>query len=203
MFCNEPKILIAVYNDELALNQIKKLVESNDDGEDSVTGTKDRSVNIVSWSEKVWLDQKKAGNINDKVLFLGKIKGSEKLIPVVDIKFDMHGVKYGWAGNQAIIWTDVDILKEKEAYYNFLNELKELPIPDVLKTQSKKHSIITHVSPNQSGLSGVISGLASLGIDFGLQIKDAVADKQTKRKQMLFFGIIKLYCNHLEEFMCS
>lgn len=89
MFYNDPKTLIAVYKDELALNQIKKLVESNDDSADSITGTKDGSVNIVSWSENVWLDQKKAGNINDKVLFLGEIKGSEKLIPVVDIKFDI------------------------------------------------------------------------------------------------------------------
>lgn len=203
MFYNDPKTLIAVYKDELALNQIKKLVESNDDSADSITGTKDGSVNIVSWSENVWLDQKKAGNINDKVLFLGEIKGSEKLIPVVDIKFDMHGVKYGWAGNQAIIWTDVDALKEKEVYYDFLNELKELPIPDVLKTQSKKHSLVSHVSHNSSGLSGVISSLASFGIDLGLQVKDAISDKQTKRKQMLFFGIIKFYSNHLEEFMCS
>ena len=44
--------------------------------------TTDDSINIVSWTEKVWLGNKKAGNIKDKVLFLGEIKGTDKLIPV-------------------------------------------------------------------------------------------------------------------------
>ena len=202
MFYNEPKTLIVVYKDELALNQIKKLVETNDDkNHDTVVGTKDGSVNIVSWSEKIWLDQKKAGNINSKVLFLGEIKGYEKLIPVVDIKFDMYGVKYGWAGNQAIIWVNVDALKDKEVYNDFLKDLNELPIPSTLKNESKKHSLISHVPTNNSGLSSIISAVATFGIDAGLLIKDAVSDKQTKKKQMLFYGIIKLYNDHLEEFM--
>lgn len=66
-----PKTLIVVYKDEMLMNQLKKLVETNDD-----------SINIVSWTEKVWLGNKKAGNIKDKVLFLGEIKGTDKLIPV-------------------------------------------------------------------------------------------------------------------------
>lgn len=78
-----PKTLIVVYKDEMLMNQLKKLVETNDDSEsgDSV-GTTDDSINIVSWTEKVWLGNKKAGNIKDKVLFLGEIKGTDKLIPV-------------------------------------------------------------------------------------------------------------------------
>ncbi len=60
---NEKKTLIVVYKNELMLNQLKKLVETNDDGEgDNIVGTRDGSVQIVAWTESVWKDQKKAGN---------------------------------------------------------------------------------------------------------------------------------------------
>ena len=78
-----PKTLIVVYKDEMLMNQLKKLVETNDDSESGdIVGTTDDSINIVSWTEKVWLGNKKAGNIKDKVFFLGEIKGTDKLIPV-------------------------------------------------------------------------------------------------------------------------
>lgn len=78
-----PKTLIVIYKDEMLMNQLKKLVETNDDSESGdIVGTTDDSINIVSWTEKVWLGNKKAGNIKDKVLFLGEIKGTDKLIPV-------------------------------------------------------------------------------------------------------------------------
>lgn len=54
----------------------------------------------------MWLDNKKAGNIQGKILFLGDIKGTDELIPVLDIKFDNYGVKYGFAGNQAVLFAD-------------------------------------------------------------------------------------------------
>lgn len=79
------------------------MVETNDDiGETQVVGTRDNSINIVAWTEKVWLSNKKAGNI----------KGSDALIPVVNVKFNDCGVKYGWAGNQAAIFLDCDNIKE-------------------------------------------------------------------------------------------
>ena len=60
MFFTEPTTLIVVYKDELLVNQLKKLVETKDDeNEDTAVGTKDGSVNIVSWSEKVWLERKR------------------------------------------------------------------------------------------------------------------------------------------------
>ena len=64
------KTLIVVCKDEMLINQLKKFVETNDDKNvDSIVGTIDGSVNIVSWDEKTWIANKKAGNINDKVLF--------------------------------------------------------------------------------------------------------------------------------------
>ena len=65
----ETKTLIVVYKDELMLNQLKKLIETKDDSEtDGVVGVTDESVRIVAWTEKVWRDQKKAGNIMPRVL---------------------------------------------------------------------------------------------------------------------------------------
>lgn len=45
------------------------------------------------------MENKKAGNIQGKILFLGDIKGTDKLVPVLDVKFNECGVKYGWGGN--------------------------------------------------------------------------------------------------------
>ncbi|MBQ8984115.1 MAG: hypothetical protein IJ079_11080 [Lachnospiraceae bacterium] len=78
------------------MNQLKKMVETHDDSENGVVGTKDDSINIVSWTEKVWLGNKKAGNIQGKILFLGEIKGTDKLIPVIDV--NLMNVVSGSAG---------------------------------------------------------------------------------------------------------
>lgn len=126
------KTLIVVYKDEMLINQLKKMVETNDDiGETQVVGTRDNSINIVAWTEKVWLSNKKAGNIKDKVLFLGDIKGSDALIPVVNVKFNDCGVKYGWAGNQAAIFLDWDNIKE--SYPLLIKKLSKLPVPEIIK----------------------------------------------------------------------
>jgi hypothetical protein len=46
------KTLIVVYKDELLMNQLKKMVETHDDNEQGVIGTRDDSINIVSWTER-------------------------------------------------------------------------------------------------------------------------------------------------------
>ena len=118
-----PKTLIVVYKDEMLMNQLKKLVETNDASESGdIVGTTDDSINIVSWTEKVWIGNKKAGNIKDKVLFLGEIKGTDKLIPVIDVVFDDCGVKFGWAGNQAILYSEIKALNDRDAYISFLGK---------------------------------------------------------------------------------
>ena len=127
------KTLIVVYKDELLMNQLKKMVETHDDNEQGVIGTRDDSINIVSWTEKVWLGNKKAGNIQGKILFLGEIKGTDKLIPVIDVKFDECGVKFGWAGNQAVVYVDPKVLTTREDYDAFLEKLSALPVPSFLK----------------------------------------------------------------------
>ena len=139
---NETKSLIVVYKDELLLNQLRKLVETKDDTEDAVVGVKDGSVKIVSWNEKMWLGQKKNGTINNKVLFIGDIKETDKLIPVLDVKFEKHGVMYGWAGNQAVLTCDPKKLSAEE-YQEFLREIENLDIPEAIKKANRIEDEVT------------------------------------------------------------
>lgn len=203
MFYPEPKTLIVVCKDEMLVNQLRKLVETKDDeNEENIVGTRDGSVRIVSWFEKIWLDQKKAGNINDKVLLLGDIKDTDKLIPVIDVKFDDFGVKYGWAGNQAVIAIEPKVLKKKENYNAFLEKLNMLPVPEFVKNERE-------TTPKDKAVkAGVLAGMAIgfgliglLGTGATMLTNNAFKDKAMVKRQMLFYGVINLYNNHLEEFM--
>ena len=133
MFFNEPQqtTLIVVCKDELLINQLKKYVETNDDkDEENVVGTKDGSVKIVAWNEKVWLDNKKAGNIASKVLLIGNVKGVDKLIPIIDVKYNEYGIKYGWAGNQAILIVDPKALSNEADYDAFFEALQKTAVSE-------------------------------------------------------------------------
>ena len=148
------KTLIVVYKDELLMNQLKKMVETHDDAH-GIIGTRDDSISIVSWSEKVWLDNKKAGNIQGKILFLGDIKGTDKLIPVIDVKFDECGIKFGWAGNQAVVYADPKILTTREDYDAFLEKLSDLPVPNFLKVA--KESMVATGTDNVTAVTSEMS----------------------------------------------
>ncbi len=196
----EPQTLIVVYKDELHVNQLKKLVETKDDCDsETAIGTKDGSVQIVAWTEKIWLKQKEKGNINNKVLFLGGIKGTDRLIPVIDIVFDQYGVKYGWAGNQAIIWIEPKALDDEESYKAFLEQLRALPVPKSLKSGlTETYGVSVKPAP---GKNGFWTALVALGTNIALATKNAFSNKKLVKQQMLLFGIINLYNKDLERFM--
>lgn len=237
---SQAKTLIVVYKDEMLLNQLKKLVESNDDASDgAVFGTTDDSINIVSWTEKVWLNNKTAGNIKDKVLFLGEIKGTDKLTPVVDIKFDKHGVKFGWAGNQAVLFVDPKVINTTIDYEAFLKELAQQPVPEIIKNGNKAKSttnsdegqqdaesiaaempIVVDEAPKiketkegkfaffkkakaaiETGADNVANALKKAGDNAAEFATDLFRDKAMVRRQMLFYGVVKLYEDGLESFM--
>ncbi len=188
----EPQTLIVVYKDELVLNHLKKLVETNDDKEGEIVGTEDGSVTIVSWTEKVWLENKRAGTIDSKVLLIGKIKGADKLEPVIDVKFDEWGIKYGWAGKQALIKVDEWAIK-KEEYQRFLENFKEKTLP-----QKEKENVPIKVV--KKGGIAVLFGLVGLGGSF---LVDFFKDKAKLRQQLFLYGILNFYENDLETFMKS
>jgi len=187
---NQAKTLIVVYKDEMVVNQLKKLVETNDDvDEETIVGTKDGMVKIVSWNEKVWLSQKKTGTIDSKVLFVGDIKGTDKLIPIIDTKFDKYGIKFGWAGKQAIISVDQKALLKKEDYDSFFNELIDLPVTDFLKENQVKENEPKKIGKFNVSIPDIVS--------------DLFVDTAKVKRQMYFYGVIKTYNEYLNEFMNS
>ena len=216
------KTLIVVYKDELLMNQLKKMIETNDDAEDAVIGTKDDSINIVSWTEKVWLGNKKAGNIQGKILFLGDIKGTDKLIPVLDVKFDYRGVKYGWAGNQAVLYVELEELTNREIYDEFLKKMSELPIPSFLKTMNedvventgedsvaeivKQEGVDDKKNPaflnaTKKVLESGVDVFEKIGKNIAVKSEEIFRSKSLMKRQMLFYGAVHFYWNGLENFM--
>ena len=222
------KTLIVVYKDELLMNQLKKMVETHDDNDESVVGTRDDSINIVSWTEKVWNGNKKAGNIQGKILFLGDIKGTDKLIPVIDVKFDDCGVKYGWAGNQAVLFVDPKALTDRKAYDDFLQKLSELPVPSFLKTM-KDNVVATGSDPESESVEDIevlsedgkvvkpkvpkfikaaqkaietgAEAVGKVGNQVAARSEEIFRNKNLMKRQMLFYGVIHLYNDGLEKFM--
>lgn len=222
------KTLIVVYKDELLMNQLKKMVETHDDNDESVVGTRDDSINIVSWTEKVWNGNKKAGNIQGKILFLGDIKGTDKLIPVLDVKFDDCGVKYGWAGNQAVLFVDPKALTDRKAYDEFLQKLSELPVPSFLKTM-KDNVVATGSDPESESVEDIevlsedgkvvkpkvpkfikaaqkaietgAEAVGKVGNQVAARSEEIFRNKNLMKRQMLFYGVIHLYNDGLEKFM--
>lgn len=222
------KTLIVVYKDELLMNQLKKMVETHDDNDESVVGTRDDSINIVSWTEKVWNGNKKAGNIQGKILFLGDIKGTDKLIPVLDVKFDDCGVKYGWAGNQAVLFVDPKTLTDRKAYDEFLQKLSELPVPSFLK-RMKDNVVATGLDPESESVEDIevlsedgkvvkpkvpkfikaaqkaieigAEAVGKVGNQVAARSEELFRNKNLVKRQMLFYGVIHLYNDGLEKFM--
>lgn len=222
------KTLIVVYKDELLMNQLKKMVETHDDNDESIVGTRDDSINIVSWTEKVWNGNKKAGNIQGKILFLGDIKGTDKLIPVLDVKFDDCGVKYGWAGNQAVLFVDPKTLTDRKAYDEFLQKLSELPVPSFLK-RMKDNVVATGSDPESESVEDIevlsedgkvvkpkvpkfikaaqkaieigAEAVGKVGNQVAARSEELFRNKNLVKRQMLFYGVIHLYNDGLEKFM--
>ena len=190
---NEKQKLIVVYKDELVLNQLKKLIDTNDDDAENgtIVGTEDGSVTVIAWDEKMWLNQKKAGNITSKVLFIGNIKGSDKLLPLIDVKYEKWGIKYGWAGKQAIVVANESAVSKKEEYDKFLAEFKGSSLPE-----KEKEAMPIKVA-KKCGIA-VLFGWVRFGASFAV---DFFKDKSKVRQQLYLYGIAELYKNHLESFM--
>ena len=219
---NTAKTLIVVYKDEMILNQLKKLVESKDDTEEQVVGVRDNSINIVAWTEEVWLANKKPGNIQGKILFLGDIKGTDKLLPVIDVEFDKYGIKYGWAGNQGILNVNTKALTERDTYLSFIDELSQLPIPEAYKVpknvnicEKNEETTVAETTDELENSNSkfnlleeaklmISKGVASIeknGKMLAMKTEDFLRDKNYVSTQMMFYGVIHLYTNGLEKFM--
>lgn len=161
--------------------------------------------------------------------FLGDIKGVDKLIPVIDVKFDKHGVHYGWAGNQAVIYVSPSEIRSIENYCAFHAELEKLPAPQMVKDAIKPKTAMkseiestkkTQVEENvidqkkkvflQKGknivkkvnhtIGDVVADISERAIVFS---EENFRNKKEMERQMLFFGVISFYNAGLWTFMKS
>lgn len=222
MFGNE-ETLIVVYKDEMVLNQFKKLAESRNRDQEYLANHPE--LNIIAWNEKTWLNNKKAGNIRGKILYLGQLKGTKELIPVIDIKFQKYGVCFGWAGNQAVLYGNRKHFKTKEEYLEFVSALNECSVPESIKEpinatfgeendsemQTDEEVVEPIETENKKGLfsrlkNGIGKGVA-LAKEKSSDLKDGwdnlTRSKKAVVRQMLFFGVDNIFKDGLDEFVKS
>jgi hypothetical protein len=215
--------LIVVYKDEMVLNQFKKLVESR--SREQEYSANHPEFRIVAWNEKTWLNNKKAGNIGGKILYLGQLKGTEELIPVIDTKFHKHGVCFGWAGNQAVLYGNHKHFKTKEEYLEFVSALNECSIPESIKKpinatfgeendsemQTDEEVVEPIETENKKGLFSKLKNGIGKGITLAKEkasdLKDGwdnlTRSKKAVVRQMLFFGVDNICKDGIDEFINS
>ncbi|RHE41616.1 hypothetical protein DW744_03930 [Eubacterium sp. AM28-29] len=170
----------------------------------------------------MWLANKKPGNIQGKILFLGDIKGTDKLLPVIDVEFDKYGIKYGWAGNQGILNVNTKALIDRDTYLSFIDELSQLPIPEAYKipnnvniSEKNEETTVAETTDElensnskfnllKEAMLTISKGAASIeknGKMLAMKTEDFLRDKSYVSTQMMFYGVIHLYNNGLEKFM--
>ena len=89
---------------------------------------------------------------------------------------------------------------KKEADYNaFLDKLQAMPVPEIIKKKQNNDHKDTAAQAAAAGGIGLIFGLFA-GVGAGIAMS-MFSNKTAVKQQMLFYGVLNLYNNHLEEFM--
>jgi len=210
MFKFEKKKVIVVYKekDEIALNYLRKLIETDDDKDGEIIGTEDDSVSVIAWTEKVYRDNKTQGNISNKIIFLDDVEGANSIKPIMDTKYSSNGVCYGFAGNQAVISIDEGILKSDDEFMKFQKEFEELmnKINEKAQKIDKSKELDNHKNAKTGKILAVVLAIAYpfIGIPFavGAAIADST-DRKNLREKMFLFAITKFYIEEMDSFMKS
>lgn len=199
----EEHTLFVIYNDkdELLANELRKLVETKDDNLETgeIVGTEDGTISIVPLTEKKWLDTKCGVSTSEKVLYIGNLKGTDKLIPIINVKYEKYGIMYGWAGNQAVLTVDSLALIREKNYNNFIEQFKkELET----KNNNTKKKFGLSVSAFVGGVGAVLLPIGFPALFLGATvIKNLFNEKEKVREQQYLYGIVQLYHHHLEDFI--
>lgn len=183
------RTLAFVTKDDLLFSELRKLVDTDDDEDGRIVGTRDGTVRIVRWDEKKWRFRRNANVTNDKVIVTGDIPGAKNDLKLMEPRFEKYGVKYGWIGGCAYIDADLRKIRGKYVYDAFLAEFNSLPLPAELKKDKKMRLDVK---------TGLKAALAT-----PLLAKDIYDDTYAVRRQMIFYGLIRFYYDHLEEFLCE
>ena len=181
--------LAFVTKDELLFQQLKKLIETEDDEAEVVIGTRDGTVRLVRWEEQKWLYRSKTDTVDSKALVIGDVKGADTGVKLMNVIYDQYGVRYGWVGNCAYVHADLRRIRGKGVYDAFLEELRAMPAPEIIKEDKKLRL---------NWKTGLKTALVT-----PLMAKDLYDDTYAVKRQMYFFGVIHFYYHGLEEFLES
>lgn len=101
-------------------NYLRQLISVNDDKDGEIIGIEDGTVEVAVWLDKEYLANAATLSSNEHILFIGQNKTSKSETSSMNIKFDLHGMKYGWLGKRAMMQVDDAMLNETQ-YNNFFN----------------------------------------------------------------------------------
>ena len=198
-------LLVVVKNEDNQIyEKMKELVDRDDDNGDIIVGTKDGTVRTVKCTESEWVSHKKSGHADllaDKFLFIDVTKEIVK----PDRKYDKYGVSYGYEGNVFVLYIDDKYVWTNDKYEAFLNELKVYAEENEIKAHyASKDNKPQNAKKNLLFAAGALlfPPVAIAGAVKGTKsIVNAINDKKELRKQMIMFGIYKLYYDELDVFI--
>ena len=204
---------------------LSSLISLKDDDVDNnrIVGIKDGSVEAVVGSESVYNDNKVQLGSNTKIIFIGKNKASESIIPSIsfDKSLKKSGIYVGSLSNKAAIYIDAKVLSNnKDLYDKFFESYKELTKEfddTVANAETFKKAIITDGIAVAFG-----NGAKAIGDFFGgfLGKKNEADNNEEKPKgtdffnfgakieannllpdQMFRYAVLSYYLNGLADFM--
>lgn len=160
---------------------------------DSAASGNKTDINLEMWSKATWDAQVRAGDsIKEHILFLD-IDAGKPTAQIADMTNAGHGIRYGYMGNRAAVSADTNAVFFRKDYVSFLNDLMNLDeqVPDALKQED------------------ILAGIR--GDFFNSMCLDAPSVKTMsgsrefitdhKRRQMLFYGLMKFWDNDFNKFM--
>lgn len=187
--------LLILYNsyDEEVFKHIKSLIKTKDDSKDKIVGVKDNSVIVFKGLAS---DYDRFKYSADKFLFID-------CAPVESIKkqlFSRYGVSYGTIDKDHM-YVDIDNAYrwERKNYDSFLGELRELIENPISEMDALKKTERNSSTANKALRLVSLAVLPPLGVTlYAVNANTKAQTKELHRKQLLYYGITKLYYDDMD-----
>lgn len=194
-------------------------LKDDDVENNTVVGIKDGSVEAVVWNADIYNDNKAQLGSNTKLIFIGKNKSSEAVIPSIRFDKDMakYGVNVGSLGNKAVLYIESNTLfSNKDLYDGFyekyikLTERFDDSVADAKSIKKATHTdgigeAFEKGTKAVKGLFGKIKGAPAGkekngGTDF-FKIGTKIESSKLISDQMLRYAVLSFYLDGLAGFM--
>ena len=224
------KLIIVTGEKEVVYAELlSSLISLKDDDSENntVVGIKDGSVEAVVWNESVFKDNKAQLGSNTKIVYIGKTKSSEAVIPSIrfDKDIEKFGIKVGSLSNKAVLFVEPNVLRSnKELYDEFYEKYIELTKKfddsvadtDAVKKAVHTDGIDTALGKGAKAVGGFFGGV--FGKKKGEHKEETAENTQNKGTdffnfgakidsgklipdQMFRYAVLGFYLNGLAEFM--